>query len=149
MKDVREVYPDREHGDYFYDVGDYEPLLDSFGYERLLQCDEDDYQGDSFVLFKNGDQYGYLVFGWGSCSGCDALQACDSYAEIAELQRELHDDIKWMPLPELRAYFYEHDWEGDWSWSSETGREFVAKARELLDAINAYIEAHSAQAQEA
>lgn len=132
MKDIREVYPvDEESG--FWAPSDYGPLLESFGYERVLQCDDHDWQGDSFVLFKNGEQIGYLEFGWGSCSGCDMLQGCESYEELAKLQRNLHDSIKWLPLPEMRDYFYAHDWEGDWVWYSEAGREFVPKARVWLD----------------
>lgn len=122
----------------FYGVSDYQPLLESWGYAIKLQLDENDYQGDSFVLFRDERyspyslKYGILQFGWGSCSGCDALQACDSMEEVDALRTELHESIRWGTKEELYKYVTEHDWEADWSYSSAEGRAFVAACRELL-----------------
>lgn len=56
----------------------YQPIMDSFG-NIILQVDDNDYQGDSRLLYREDDRIGFLQFGWGSCSGCDSLQACHSY----------------------------------------------------------------------
>lgn len=131
---IERVYPDAIGRDgRFWGAYDYSPLIRSFGYDVVLQVDEYDYQGSSWVLFKDGDRYGYLEFGWGSCSGCDALQACESYAEIDQLRKELHESIKWGSATELLGFFREHDWEGDWSWHALECREFVEKATRILE----------------
>ena len=65
---------------------DYRPMIDSFGYEILLQVDDKDYQGDSRLLFRDVSRYGILIFGWGSCSGCDSLQACESLEDVEKLR---------------------------------------------------------------
>lgn len=132
MKDIREVYPDAVRDGIWIGAYDYRPLLESFGYEILLQVDDQDYSGDSRVLFRDGDRYGVLVFGWGSCSVCDALQACSSYEEIDELRQELHRRIRWGSREEILHYLETHDWEGDWCWHAPETRQFLEQAKELL-----------------
>jgi hypothetical protein len=138
MKPIAEVYPDEARqdatGEWFYGPSDYEPLLESFGYEITLRVDDDDYQGDSRVLFLNHDngEYGYLNFGWGSCSGCDALQACNTLAEIEKLRDELHESIKWGSAQEMYEYFVHHDWKSDYSWHEEKQTIFIFDATEKL-----------------
>jgi hypothetical protein len=137
-KPISEMYPDeakeeQERGS-FYGPGDYQPLLESFGYEIALKVDDDDYQGDSRVLFRNPDdgQYGYLTFGWGSCSGCDALQAYSSLAAIENLRDELHGSIKWGSAQELYDHFTIHDWKGDYCWHEANQMAFVNDAINYL-----------------
>lgn len=136
MLGIRKVYPGcKEENDYFYAPSDYEPLLASFGYDILLQLDDEDYSGDSYLVFKDDKQnrIGYLIFGWGSCSGCDALQACNSYMEIDKLRIELYKQIKWFKTPEeMLKYFNEKDWKEEWFYHDETGTKFVKKAIEIL-----------------
>lgn len=88
MKKAEELYTDP------YMPCDYTPILNNFG-EVILQEDEDGYQGDSYVVLKSDNKFGYLVFGWGSCSGCDMLQACKTYEDIQEIIDLLYNDIKW------------------------------------------------------
>ena len=98
MKTAKELYEDKG---YWYD---YQPMLEEFG-EILVQVDEDNYQGDSYLLYKRDNQYGFLIFGWGSCSGCDALQSCDNIDEVQELMNQLYSDIKWFDsLEEVKKY---------------------------------------------
>lgn len=54
---------------------DYEELVGSWGHEVLSFDTIGSYQGDHLVLLRDGDRYGIVVIGYGSCSGCDALQA--------------------------------------------------------------------------
>lgn len=117
---------------------DYEVMVSAFGQRVLVAVDEDDYQGDSFRLIADGDEpgqrYGLLIFGWGSCSGCDALQACESAEELQTLADQLQDSIKWFSDKDtLREYMQNHDWEGDWSWHQEAMHDFRRQVMEFLD----------------
>lgn len=62
MQTAREMYPGREQecdwtnsGKYFEAPGDYGPILASIG-EILLQVDDEDYQGDSRVIYRDGER---------------------------------------------------------------------------------------------
>lgn len=131
MSKAKELYADCEYDDYFLSTSSYQPILESFG-NIVIQVDDNDYQGDSRVLFKNEDKYGYLQFGWGSCSGCDALQACDSFDEVDKLIEELRDSIKWFTKTECIEFFENHDWEGDYSWLEDGQKEFINKVKDYL-----------------
>ena len=151
MRDVREVYMEmddwlkreelkheahqgQEEDYYYFHVGSYEPLLASFGHTILLQVDDSDYQGDSRILFLNDkNEYGLLIFGWGSCSGCDALQACSSWKEVTELRDGMADATLWLPKKEMLSYLRTHDWDGDWTGHDENTKKFVAKAIKMLE----------------
>jgi hypothetical protein len=135
MKTCMEIYRDciqsYGDGDTYFSVYGYSPILESFG-TIALRVDDNDYQGDSRVLYQAGETFGLLIFGWGSCSGCDALQACESPEEVDGLIQRLNDQVRWLPRAEMLAYFEAHDWEGDYCWHSEETREFVEKALALL-----------------
>lgn len=136
MKTVYELYPEHakeeKEGGYFYGPGDYNPMLHEFG-NVLLQVDDEDYQGDSRLLYGKDGKIGYLQFGWGSCSGCDALQACNNMKDIEELMNDLFNQIKWFDSKdEALKYFNEHDWEGDYSWHEDEQKRFVEGARKIL-----------------
>lgn len=73
---------------------EYEEIVATFG-EILIEAHEGSYQGDSKYLVKKGDLYGIVTFGWGSCSGCDALQACNTQEDIDQLQDDLERGIVW------------------------------------------------------
>lgn len=133
MKTAIELYPEyvkveEEYG-CFYGPGDYQPILSSFGI-IVVQVDDNDYQGYSRVLYQDGNKFGWLQFGWGSCSGCDALQACTKMKEIQDLIDELRRDIKWFESShKCLDFFNNHDWEGDYSWSQKEQLEFVEKVK--------------------
>lgn len=122
------IYPEvSENADgYFYGPYDYEPMVESFG-KILVETHVNDYQGDSWYLLKKDDLYGYLSFGWGSCSGCDALQRCSSLEEVAELYNQLKNSITWRAKEETAKWFAEHDWEGDYCYYEEEFKEFLEK----------------------
>ena len=130
MKPIREVYPEAAESIFGFSVGDYTPLLESFGYTKLLQVDDNDWQGDSRLLYQDGNRYGVLTFGWGSCSGCDALQGCSTYEEVDTLRTNLHNSIIWRDgKTEMLTYMREHDWQGDYNYSPE----FIEKAITILE----------------
>jgi hypothetical protein len=129
MKPIEEVYPESDGGWW----SDYDPLLNSFGWETVLKVDDKDYQGDSRVLFRDGDRYGLLLFGWGSCSGCDSLQACGTLEEVDELRATLRDQTIWKDSKaEMLQFVQERDWESQYSWHADETKEFVQKAVEAL-----------------
>ncbi len=122
MKEIREVYPSFDGLEY-----EYKPLLESMEYEILVKVDEDDYQGDSWVLFKDGTRYGFLNFGWGSCSGCDALQACESLEEIESLRNELHKSIIWhQDKKAMIDWLLKHQWWKDASFYVSDSEYYTA-----------------------
>ena len=58
---------------FMFGPSDYQPIINHIG-KVLVQEDDEDYQGDTFVLLEKDSKYGFLNIGWGSCSGCDAVQ---------------------------------------------------------------------------
>ena len=119
--------------DYYY--SDYCTLLESMNYEILLQVDDNDYQGDSRLLLHNPDtgEYGLLIFGWGSCSGCDALQACNNLQEVEELRDSLHQSIEWYPSKQdILRRVTQRDWAGTYSGQQAETLDFVRQATAML-----------------
>jgi hypothetical protein len=117
----------------------YTDLIDSMEVENLLQVDDDDYQGDSRVLLRDGDRYGLLTFGWGSRSGCDALQAAEGNdTEVRELRDDLWRAIHWEDsAAALLTYIARTRWltyiEGkDWSLDYSHDPEFLTQVRAKL-----------------
>lgn len=94
--------PDWVQGDYGVGYGD---VVDSWGYEVLSFDTTGSYQGDHEVLLKDGPRFGYIIFGYGSCSGCDALEAIApwgsdknaDWTEVIEFAAELEKSIEWFP----------------------------------------------------
>lgn len=123
MKKAKEIY--ENDGFSWYD---YQPMLDEFG-EILIQVDDEGYQGDSFLIYKNDNKYGFLTFGWGSCSGCDALQACDTIDEVQELMDNLYNCIIWFDsLQELKNYISnDASEELKWYYHADIFKEFKEK----------------------
>jgi hypothetical protein len=105
--------PDTDYGKAY---PSYEQIVDALGktvvYERA-----GDYQGDLFYLIQDGDRYGFVSIGYGSCSGCDAMEACDSKEEVMELAGSIESGVRWFDnKAAARTFFEEHDWAGDWSF---------------------------------
>lgn len=131
MKKAIELY-NKGDSSYFY-FGSYDIMLNEFG-NIVVQVDDDDYQGDSRILYKDGNRFGYLQFGWGSCSGCDALQGCSNIEEVQDLMDDLHSRIQWFDSKEdAMAFFIHHDWEGDYSWHMNEQKKFVSDVIEYLN----------------
>lgn len=130
MSNSKYIYPDcGEEDDLFSAPSDYQPLLSSLG-NIVIKVDDQGYQGDSRILFEerraNGEsRFGFLTFGWGSCSGCDALQGCRSYKDIDDLRDKLASDIKWLLHSEMLTFFKTHDWQGDFNGDSDEQKRFV------------------------
>jgi len=98
------LYPLDRRGN-FPDVGDYDPIIQSFGVV-LVQEDLGCYQGHTVAVLQDCDKgFGFLAFTYGSCSGCDVLQSCSTYAEVDEVIDELENSIRWFSsLQEIKDY---------------------------------------------
>lgn len=114
----------------------YSDIVETFGYEVVAEQTAGSYQGEEFVLFRDtGRCYGFLSYSYGSCSGCDRLQGCETWEELERLQRELFDGIQWLGEADSAArWFVERDWEGDCSWYYRKElREFCQKVFAVLE----------------
>lgn len=74
----------------------YRDIVSTFG-EIVAETEWGSYQGDTLWMLKSAQGYGILTFGWGSCSGCDSLEACSSQADIDSLQDDLERGLRWFP----------------------------------------------------
>lgn len=116
--------PDRYGGDW----PSYESMVTSFGFTELANVRIGSYQGDTSYLLRDGARYGYLTFGWGSCSGCDSLEACGTVADVRALWTSLRDSIRWFDsAAEAAEFFRTHDWASDYNHGRELDA-FVAEA---------------------
>jgi hypothetical protein len=130
-EEMRKLLPDLQKESYF-STPSYDQLIETFGYSLLLDVTDSDYQGDTRTLFADGERRGLLVFGWGSCSGCDSLQAVCNYKDLAELHGELFDKIEWEPnAAAMAAKLTGKDWEASFLRNEENAR-FVTEALAIL-----------------
>lgn len=126
------LYPDRFKS-HFDAPCDYTPIINDLG-TVLVRHDDDDYQGDTRLALKLGPKlYGFVVIGWGSCSGCDALQASDTPAAVDELIADIRRDVKTFPtLKALKRYVADDGGrKGAHSWHVEGWRAFADKVAAL------------------
>ena len=90
----------------------HEDIVRSFNFDILIDSHDGSFSGDSWYLLGNGSSYGYLVFGWGSCSRCDALLGCKDADDLAELYNQLLNKIVWKnSKADMYNYFKTKDWE--------------------------------------
>lgn len=78
------------------------------------------WQGDYVYLLKNKDLYSLVVVGYGSCTGCDALQSCNNDQEFNELYEDIIRRIVWGTKQDMlndlnneennRWYYHEDEW---------------------------------------
>jgi thioredoxin-related protein len=133
MKKIIEAHPNVFKNGRYDGLNAYEDIIDTFEYETILQVDDQDYQGDSRILLKDGDRYGLLIFGWGSCSGCDALQACETIEELDSLQESLYNSIIWYDSAnEMYDFLKNRDWEVQSCWYRQETKDFLQKVLDLL-----------------
>lgn len=125
----------------------YEEMVKNWGYE-VLSMEQfgsyQPYQGDYAVLLKNGDQYGWVTIGYGSCSGCDTLEYL-SYGgpegdkrdkEYAEYSETVRNKIRWDSREGLANWLSDEIiQEGKYSWYEDGYREYVSAAVERLRSI--------------
>lgn len=113
----------------FDEDADYETLIESLGHTILVSVADNEYQGDTrTILINPNGRIGFLIFGWGSCSGCDALQGCYTLQDLVDLRSSLENSIEWFDTTkECLTYLLEKDWSGSFLEDS-TNKEFVKRA---------------------
>jgi hypothetical protein len=136
MVDVREAFPRCQMQGWGRVTGrpSYDEIIESFGAEIVVDVTDDNYQGYSRYMLRDGDRFGFLIVGWGSCSGCDALQACDTHEELQELVDQLERDIHWEDsAADMLTYVNSKDWETErGGYKREQTERFIDAAREAL-----------------
>lgn len=116
-EEAEATWPQCKRDYWFYGGPGYDAYIEKMPWEAIIETGDHDYQGSSSVCLKDGERYGYLEYGWGSCSGCDADQACDSWSDVADLYNSLVDNIEWHDSIEaFLTWAKSHDWKGEWSW---------------------------------
>lgn len=130
-------------------LGGLPPLRGDESYQEMLEPvaqvllweDIGSYQGDYYVLLESpSGAIGYTTIGYGSCSGCDALQAAQDYGndgpsqDMIDLRDRIIEGIQWFDnAAEAHNWFEKHDWRGDWTgYYGEDQKGFVTKAKQLL-----------------
>lgn len=114
-----------------YYAGEYDDLVAEAG-DVLVSATIGDYQGDFLYVFKSHMGYGFLVVGYGSCSGCDMLQACETLDEVEQLRVDLFDSIKWFDtVNELTDYVLNKERELNWYGYEEGWEEFKESVKAL------------------
>jgi len=134
MIPIGQVYESRSR----WDWDDYMPLIKSIdpGIDWLVAVDENDYQGDSLLLGKARDtgKFYFLTYGWGSCSGCDALQGCENWDDLESLRQDLAKDMReFASASEFLEWLRTKDWTLEFI-STDIVKEFIEAAEKVLEA---------------
>jgi hypothetical protein len=110
----------------------YEDLIERDGINIVLYETVGSSEGDYLVLVKKGRKYGFVSIGYGSCSGCDAYEACYSDADFTELANDIIGEIRWfVSLKEAKSWITnEYDQKLQW-YGNESG--YSTFAREVAE----------------
>ena len=104
----------------------YDALLGSMDVTILIETHtQSSCEGDSWYLLQNsaGD-CGFLVFGWGSCPGCDAAEAVENAEEATQLRDTLWRSIRWHATgAEMHAWLASFDWGSQYFGGDKTFTE--------------------------
>ena len=104
---------------------DYADIVSCFG-NIIIEVQDDDYEGDIRFLLEKDGKFGFNIIGFGSCSGCDWLQGCDTMDEKQDLVDTIEREIEWFDtLDELKERFRTKDWELEYSWHQEETKRFI------------------------
>lgn len=116
------------------DYPSYGMIVDSWGFETVASQEFGSYQGDlAFILRGPTLGWGLIVIGYGSCSGCDELEATISsvgyhydkdepdtrdFGELVGLAKSLSDQVHWEATKDELAAWINATPERHW-WSYE------------------------------
>ena len=130
---------------------DYLEALAAIGVRAVIEQDLDmDYQGSHAVIvtdsgYPNYDwsRHGFLVIGYGSCSGCDAWERADTPEEKLEVLSKLLGEIRWFAsFEEVRQYVKNYDADLEWWGHSDGWKPFV----DSVDLVRSYLDYHTLEA---
>lgn len=115
-----------------YDQPGYQEMMTNSGYNVLAWETFGDYQGDYAAVLSNGMDYGFTVIGYGSCSGCDALEGCDTQEEYDTLMESVRNNIFWGNQYDVRNKILNSFDDNNW-YRSDAG--FNDSVMKLLKAV--------------
>jgi hypothetical protein len=124
MQDLHEVLADQMDEEFYPSVS-YTQLVKSIGVEILNEAEFGDYQGDIIFTVRDRRKHGILVCGFGSCSGCDAIQSITEYDRL--------DEKKIGDLTALRDQLA-----GSIYWGEENGSGLETRIQSAKDENGAY-----------
>lgn len=80
---------------------DYLDLFTGRGLTVLLSSQFGSWQGDYAVVVSNPEgQFAMTVFGYGSCSGCDALEGAETWEDIEVMADSFSSNLTWFNSPQ-------------------------------------------------
>ena len=103
----------------------YEDIVKSWGWRVLNFETFGSYQGDHLALLERPGQVGLIVFGYGSCSGCDELDAITpwdyddepgDWTPVIDFAAQLRDAVHWEPSRDALRDWIDASPENRW-WS--------------------------------
>lgn len=115
-----------------YSMPGYQEMFKAEGLEVLAWETFGSYQGDYAVVVKKDDMLGFVVIGYGSCSGCDAFEACDTKEEYDTLMLDTLSSIQWGGPEAIRSKITNLFDDNNW-YRHDNG--FVDSIAKLLKAI--------------
>lgn len=129
----RKLWPGAFDQDW-HGTSDYTPILEYAGTVLISESDRD-YQGDTYALLEKNGAFGFLKFGWGSCSGCDALQACRTYADAGALADNIVEQVVWhTSAKKMIKYLDSANERNEWYANQDTFTKFrKAAIKELKE----------------
>ena len=112
----------------------HEDLVDSFEVETRLWINVGpSYEGDCLILLQDKENYGCLIFGYGSCGGCDELEGSyGNLEELTTLRNRYWDSIEWKSRAEMCEYFLSDDAQLQWWGHAAEFKSFKAQVLEVL-----------------
>lgn len=116
----------------YYYPPTYQEGFKSLGFEILEWVTFGTYQGDYAVILKEDDTLGFVVIGYGSCSGCDALEACNSNKEYRELMHSVIQSIYWGTQEELLSKINDEYDDNNWYRHDDEFSQNKSKLIEVL-----------------
>lgn len=127
-----------------YDYGVYTLDDHSVAYEDLVKLlyppvewfferYEGEYQGDFYMLGKDkGGNWYFFQRGYGSCSGCDALEAANNEGDMVELLEKMEGEVKVFPTKAaMLEYARKFDWYDSYYRDEEHERIEVAAIKAI------------------
>ena len=134
MKDIANFCTSPYYSD--FTTPSYGDIINSFECESIFSEILGSYQGDELHFLKDKDgRYGILVFGYGSCSYCDALEGCSSVQDVKDLQESLFGSIEWGTKEETIERINGAEKRNAWTWHETGTKEFYLKILEYLSGV--------------
>lgn len=111
-------------------------LAKALGLVEKVGADLGYYQGDYVALvtedigYGSGDRWGFLVIGYGSCSGCDELDAADTVEDMLKIATDMVERIRWFStLDGAKAYITSDEQVLEWHAHESGWPAFVDSVR--------------------